>query len=69
MNTETLTDGELFDQFLDMMTPDEIVRMLDRGCFQEALAGVYAILKARADTEPKFAEAATRQLMKKRMEQ
>jgi hypothetical protein len=60
MNTETLPDGEFFDQFGDMMTPDEIVRMLDRRCFPEAVAGVYLILKARDDAERSLARATGR---------
>ena len=48
-----LSDGETLDQFGDMLTPAELVEMLDRKCLQEQIAGIFQILEARfrADSE------------------
>jgi hypothetical protein len=53
--SERATDGEFFDRFSDMLTGGEIVRMLDRHCWQEALV-VWAILNDRFGNDPRAAE-------------
>lgn len=53
MATEILSDDGVFDRFGDMLSPAEIVRMLDRGCWQETLVGIYQILDRRFRDDPK----------------
>jgi hypothetical protein len=60
---ETLSDGEFFDQFGDMLDSDEIVRMLDRGCWQDQLLGVFLILRDRFENGAVAARPAKREPM------
>jgi hypothetical protein len=45
---ETLSDGEMLDRFGDMLTPEQIVAMLDRKLWPKQVAGVRTILSTRA---------------------
>jgi hypothetical protein len=44
---ETLSDGETLDRFGDMLTPVQIVAMLDRKLSPKQVAGVCTILSTR----------------------
>jgi hypothetical protein len=47
-----MTDGEFLDRFGDMLSPSEIVAMLDRVCWSETLVGIYQILERRFRDDP-----------------
>jgi hypothetical protein len=62
MTAMTDDDDEFILGHLDMMTPAEIVGLLDKSTWQETILGIYQILDKRFRNDPKAQEALKKDL-------
>ncbi|MDQ6869182.1 MAG: hypothetical protein M3178_12615 [Pseudomonadota bacterium] len=50
---ETLSDGEFFDKYADMMAGEQLLAMLNRRCWQEGVLDLYLALDKQFREDPK----------------